>query len=49
MDDEASDGTAAPTGARRPRQGEAFWREIVSTLCIALCHIAARTSKRTIC
>jgi hypothetical protein len=27
--DDATGETAVPTGARRPRQGEAFWREIV--------------------
>jgi hypothetical protein len=28
MDD--TTGEALPTGARRPRQGEAFWREMVT-------------------
>ena len=27
--DDATGETAVPTGARRPRQGEAFWREMV--------------------
>jgi hypothetical protein len=30
MDDTTGE-TAVPTGARRPRQGEAFWREMVTT------------------
>ncbi|WP_434667624.1 IS66 family insertion sequence element accessory protein TnpA [Paraburkholderia sp. A3BS-1L] len=29
--DNAKGGTAGPTGTRRPRQGEAFWREMVMT------------------
>lgn len=29
--DNAQGGTARPTGTRRPRQGEAFWREMVIT------------------
>lgn len=30
MDDDAIDRAAVRTGARRPRQGEAFWREMVA-------------------
>ncbi|CAD6563397.1 hypothetical protein LMG24235_08641 [Paraburkholderia sabiae] len=31
MDGDAIDRDAARTGSRRPRQGEAFWREMVVT------------------
>ncbi|SAL87212.1 hypothetical protein AWB68_08318 [Caballeronia choica] len=30
MDDDVMGRTAVRTGARRPRQGEAFWREMVA-------------------
>ena len=51
MDNDAIDRAAAPTGARRPRQGRgALTGDSLAMVCrpMPLCRFAARTLKRTI-